>query len=869
MSIYYDENNLHMAVSGLSKQEVKQRMSEGKVNSFESPVSRSYANIIIKNVCTTFNLILLVLGASLIYFNEYINALAATGVIFINVLIATIQEMKAKRRLDKIALLMRPKVKVLRDGEISEVDPSEIVMDDVICMESGDQAQVDGEVLECNSFEMDESLLTGESSTRRKHVGDKIYSGAYCVTGKCYFRTTELGEDTFASKMLSNAKKFNKKKTPLQMETSAVTEMLIIIAFVYLALMVLLNIIQGKSAIESVINAILILDIVPIALFLLITITYMIAAVRMADGGVLLQNSNSVESMSHVDTVCMDKTGTITTNNLIFDGIEYFGDPGETEDMISRFASATGSKNRTVKAIQNKFGLSDSELLEEIQFSSDRKYSAVHIRYGGKEVSLCMGAYPMLKKRIETDLDIEGKLSALSKKGLRTVLFCTAEDTKLYNGDDIIESKLRPLCIISIRDEVRPDCKEIISEFLDNGMDLKVISGDDPETVDAMFTLADIPGNRKIISGDELDSLRGDEKTKTILETNIFGRMKPDQKEEVIDTLKKNGRYVTMIGDGVNDVKSLKMAHVGVAMQSGSGATRGVADMILMNDNFKSLPKAIIEGKRTVTGMRDILRLYLTRNFVLAILVGVLLLVFQKLPILPIQNTYYALITVSFAAFLMAIWAKPSNNKEMILPGVLKYCIPMAVSIAVFSIAIFALFNFGINGGWIEGIDLNETWNAYKSFNPSATWEQFVSHMAGYNTEYSEAILADIASRSAMLIFMVLAGIFQLFFIYPLFKFMGREGGAKRILFPSILAMLLLLLMVAFYSVPVVSVGLASVMYLPMEYVLLILGVFIVWIIVATLIVRSKRESWISRKTEEIFAKMFKKEMEKQSSKKD
>lgn len=657
-----------MELRGLTEKEVKERVSAGKVNTFESPVSRSYLDILIKNVCTTFNLILFILGAALLYFNEPISALSATGVIALNILISTIQEARAKRRLDKIALLLRPTTHVLRDGNEKQVDPSAIVMDDIVLLRSGDQAQVDGELLSASSLEMDESLLTGESRTVRKRAGDKIYSGAFCVTGEGYYKVTALGEDTFASKMLESAKKFKRKKTPLQIETSTVTKMLMIMAFIFLLILTIINILAGNEARVLAIKAVLVLDIVPIALFLLITITYMIAAVRMANGGVLLQNSNSVESMSHVDTVCMDKTGTITTNNLVYNGMESFVKNEDAERYVKLFVASTGSKNRTVKALENKFGKEGSNLLEEIQFSSDRKYSAVRISAPEGEMTLFTGAWSTLKGSVK-GADIAKNISELSKQGLRTVVLCKGPASPLYSGDEPAIPKLELIALMSIRDEVRPDCKEIIENFQNNGMDVKVISGDDPETVDAIFTLAEIRGKRNIISGDELDAVPDEEFSSVVQRTNIFGRMKPEQKEKVVNALKDSGRYVAMVGDGVNDVRSLKAANVGVALQSGSGAARGVADMVLVDDRFSALPKAIVEGKRTVTGMRDILRLYLTRNFVLAILVGIMLLALGRLPMLPVHNAFYALASVSFAAFLMAIWARPSNNKALILPG--------------------------------------------------------------------------------------------------------------------------------------------------------------------------------------------------------
>lgn len=853
-----------MAPKGLTDAEVRQRVSEGKVNTSGSPVSRSYTDIVVKNFCTSFNIILMIMGAALIYFREYTNALAATGVIFINVFIATIQEMKAKRRLDKIALLLRPTVTAVRNGVEISIDPSKIVMDDIIRMTAGDQAQVDGAIVECTSFEMDESLLTGESSTRRKRPGDVIYSGAFCVTGECWYKVTALGDDTFATKMLASAKKFKKKKTPLQMETSSVTEFLMAVAFIYLAIVVFLNIIGGKPAVDSLIESVIILDIVPIALFLLITITYMIAAVRMADSGVLLQNSNSVESMSHVDTVCMDKTGTITTNNLIFESAEYFVNESEASEILAVFASCTGSRNRTVKALEEKFGRADAKLIEEVQFSSERKYSAVRAVHGGREITAVMGAYSFLKHRIDSEIDIGRKISDLSSKGLRTVLMCRALTPELYDGEKELEPRLVPVALIAIRDEIRPDCRETIGSFLDNGMDLKVISGDDPETVDAMFSLAEIPGERKIMSGDRLANLSGEEKTKAILETNIFGRMKPDQKEDVIRTLKNSGRYVAMVGDGVNDVKSLKMAHVGIALQSGSGATRGVADMVLVDDRFAALPKAIIEGKRTVTGMRDILKLYLTRNFILMILIGVMLLVFDRLPLLPIQNTYYALITVSMAAFLMAIWAKAGENKELILPDVLRFCIPMAILTAVFAMMIYMLFMEGVDGGFF-GITLDSAWDTYSSLNPSHTYQQFLDHMSGIKDVSADAA-SEIIARNAMLFFLVVAGISNLFHIYPPLGWMVR-GASKREFFPPILALLLFGVMVLFHNVPVAYMGLASVMILPWEYYGIILLAVAAWFICGILLQKSKRESKIMKISEGVFMRMYHKMVEKEDRK--
>ncbi|MDR0309582.1 MAG: HAD-IC family P-type ATPase, partial [Candidatus Methanoplasma sp.] len=791
---------------------------------------------------------------------EPISALSATGVIALNILISTIQEMRAKRRLDKIALLLRPTVHVLRDGEEVQIDPSDIVLDDVIRLTSGDQAQVDGEIIRSSSLEMDESLLTGESGAKRKHDGDTVYSGAFCITGEGYYKVTALGEDTFASQMLVSAKKHKSKRTPLQKETSAITRMLMLMAFIFLLILAVINTVSRGMGKIFAIESVLVLDIVPIALFLLITITYMIAAVRMAKSGVLLQNSNSVESMSHVDTVCMDKTGTITTNNLVYNGIETFIEKNEAEQMIRTFVSSTGSRNRTVKALESEFGTEVSVLKEEIQFSSDRKYSAVRTVSGGVPQTIFMGAWPVLKEY--TGADISSKVSELSKKGLRTVVLCRGPDSPLYAGDEPVIPKLELAALVSIRDEVRPDCREIIDEFQKNGMDLKVISGDDPETVDALFSLAEIPGSRNIISGEELAALHEKEFDDAVLRTNIFGRMKPDQKEMVVDSLKKNGRYVAMVGDGVNDVRSIKAANVGIALQSGSGAARGVADMVLVDDRFSALPKAIIEGKKTVTGMRDILRLYLTRNFVLAMLVAILLLAFGRLPMLPVHNAFYALASVSFAAFLMAIWAKPSNNKTLILPGVLRFSIPMAVMIAGFGLAVYVIFLHFTGSGVF---DLGETFyrQMFSEYSGVSSmwndWEGFWAHMSLGGESFE-----DVTARNAMLIFLILAGISQLFFIYPLSRFYSVDGFVSKDLKPTILALMLFGLVALVYNVPHLAVGIASLAVFPTEYHLMIFGFVAVWFLFAVAFLKSPIMRRMSDATESSYKRLLDEETKKE-----
>jgi len=812
-------------MNGLTTEEVNERRKQGLVNDCQVSTSRTYTDIIIKNVFTPLNIILFILGAALLILGNLLSSLSATGIILVNIIISTIQEMRAKRRLDRISLLTRPKVTVVRDGKEIQIDQKDIVKDDLIILRAGEQALVDGIFEKCTSVEMDESVLTGESSTVRKNAGDSVYSGTICITGEGQYTVTAFGHDSLASKMLADAKKFTSKKTPLQMETESITSILMGLAFVLLAISVVIELLKGVNFfsgddISSVLEIFVIcLDIIPVALFLLITLTYMIAAIRMSDTGVLLQRFNSVESISHVDTVCMDKTGTITTNKLVYESAIHFIPESEAEDIIRMFSNTTGSRNKTMDTLANRFGPIDAELVDEIQFSSARKYSAVKVRCSGNVHTLYSGAWNVIREHMDNPEEIDGIIQQESSKGLRTLVICSSDDHPLFENDQPVIHKLKPVSVISIKDEVRPDCRETIQVFMDNGMDLKVISGDDPVTVDSLFKIANIPGERIIISGQELESIPDDQLDDIVLKTNIFGRMKPEHKEKVIEVLKRNRRYVAMIGDGVNDVKSLKSAQVGVSLESGSGAARGVADMILVNDNFSALPKALIEGRRTVSGIRDILKVYLARNFALAIMFIAVFFTIGMLPMLPIQNLFYAFVSVTVIAFFMTVFAQPDENKELILPNVLRFVIPSALTVGIIGAIVYALSWMLTSSGFIV-LDLSYIDGLTDFFHMSK--DEIIKNFLVWRIDGSDINYSEIVARNCMVLFASITGALQLLIVCPRYKFLSPDGRLNKRKLPIILVafvLLLVVLMYAFFPMIYVTIG----MILPTAEMLMII----------------------------------------------
>ena len=359
--------------------------------------------------------------------------------------------------------------------------------------------------------------------------------------------------------------------------------------------------------------------------------------------------------------------------------------------------------------------------------------------------------------------------------------------------------------------------------------------------MDSLFSIAGIPGERRIVSGPELDVMDPEQFKEAALGCNIFGRMKPENKERVIEALKSEGRYVAMIGDGVNDVKSLKTAQVGISLQSGAGAARGVSDMILVDDNFSALPKALVEGRRTVSGMRDILKLYLTRNFTLAMLFIALFIFFGNIPMLPIQNTFYAFISVSVMAFFMTIFAKPDENKELILPDVLRYCIPSSIMIAVFGLLVYGITWYCVGNGIIDLGDID------------------VGHYAWHGSGACE-----VAARTAMVLFVSIAGLFQIFIICPRWKFISVDGRTNKSLVPALITLLIIgLVTVMFLYCPVVATDLVGLVPLPLEGYLFVIAMIAVLLVLEVFVLRvnvfrhliERFEAYYMKKLDEEYSK--------------
>jgi len=617
-----------------------------------------------------------------------------------------VQEIKAKRNLDQIALLSRPRATVIRQGVQREVDPDELVLDDLLCLGPGGQIVVDGVVLSQSRIEVDESLLTGESALVAKFEGDKVLSGSFCVTGEGVYKATKVGINSFANKLTLEARIYTRHLTPLQREVNFSIRLLLALVFFFTVLVVISNFLQGVPMVESVRDASVLFGLAPSSLFLMIVIAYGVGAVRISNKGALVQQANSVESLCNVDILCLDKTGTLTTNRINLEEI-YQHDMSHNmadvplseealRDLLGDFSASATVKNRTSEAILRACPGENQPCSDEIPFSSQQGWSALVFDHHEQPGTYVLGAPERLIPTLEAVPGMSQKIESWSSQGRRVLLFAYHPQAHtLRDGDDQprLPEDLQPLCLLNFSDELRPKVQETLKRFVDAGIGLKFISGDNPETVAGLVRQAGfMPEDHPLalVSGLELAEMGESRFARTADKADVFGRITPRQKELLVTALLDRGHYVAMTGDGINDILAMKKANLGIAMQSGTEATRNVADIVLLEDSFGVLPEAFEEGQRILNGMQDILRLYMSRILCLAFLIAAIGFASGGFPINPRQNAIISVITLSIPAFFLAIWAKPGQTPQVSLgQKISHFVIPAVISIGFVGFAVF------------------------------------------------------------------------------------------------------------------------------------------------------------------------------------
>ncbi|HET9496274.1 MAG TPA: HAD-IC family P-type ATPase [Chloroflexia bacterium] len=684
---------------GLTAAEVAERRARGQVNAAPPGTGRTYLDILRTNLFTFINIVLFAIGIVLVLVGRPDDAFLTAGLVLINVVVGVVQEARAKSKLDRIALLTRPRACVLRDGVEEQIDPSSIVLDDVLVLRPGDQIVVDGEVVGEGRADVDESLLTGESDLIPKQAGDPVYSGSYVVNGTVRYVARKVGSGSFANQITAGARAFRQVKTPLQRDVDFVIRMLILLVTVLGIMMATAFLRQSYDFDKSVQAAAVIVSLVPQGLFFMVTIAYAVGAVRMSGRGALIQQSNAVESLSNVRVLCLDKTGTLTTNAIRLEQVVPLA--GATEQwarsVLGDYAANTSAGNKTSSAIAAGLPGNPRKVAEEVPFSSERKWSALSFDDPDLKGTFVLGAPEMVKPGVSPEQQEAWAAQSAEwvERGLRVLLFAYRPDVVPMSdseGNATLPQGMTPLAVISFSDELRPEAQNTIDGFNKAGIALKIISGDNPNTVAALARQAGFQGDIQVVSGLELEGMDDVELARVAEESTVFGRITPQQKEKLVQCLKKRGHYVAMIGDGVNDVLSLKQAHVGIAMQSGSPATRGVADLVLLNDSFGVLPGAFQEGQRIINGMYDVVRLLLTRTLYQVFLIVGAAMIQLPFPLSPKHNSIIALLTVGIPTIALVAWARPGQPPARLIRAISHFVVPASLTMAFVGLEVYLGF---------------------------------------------------------------------------------------------------------------------------------------------------------------------------------
>ncbi|MEP7379417.1 MAG: HAD-IC family P-type ATPase [Chloroflexota bacterium] len=680
--------------TGLSATEVLARRARGLGNDARETGGRSYGQVVVENTFTFTNNIMFLLGLGLVIVGRPLDALVSVLVVGTNVVVGVVQEVRAKRTLDRISLLTRPTASAIRDGQATTVNPHELVVGDLVQVNAGDQFVLDGK-LTLGRLQADESLLTGESDLVRKGPGDEVYSGSFCATGSGRYVVEHVGAQSLANRITQGAKAFRRVLTPLQRSVNSVIRLALVLV-IYMELLLLLTaVVHVATPGETIAQASVLAGLIPNGLFVSIAVAYALGAVRLVRFGALVQQANAVESLSRVDVLCTDKTGTLTANRLAMCELVPIGtDEDGLKLSLSTFVASTTERNKTAEAIAAQLPGEAGEVTREVAFSSARKWSGATM---GDGTSYVLGAPQLLAPAVATQHrdgwpGIEQQVNERASRGLRVLLLLSSDDPGAISGDDDdarLAPSFAPLGLVVLEDELRPGVGAILERFRQAGVRVKIISGDDPDTVVALARQAGLAGDLPQISGTELDDLDDAAVGAAAQRNIIFGRITPTQKERLVAALRAGGAYVAMIGDGVNDVLSLKKSNLAIAMASGSQASRGVADIVLTEDSFAALAPAVEEGQRIVNGMFDIIGLFLARIATMGLVI-VSSLVVGIFPIALRNASAITLLSVGIPAALLALWAQPGKiQHESMTRLVVRFVLPAALLSSAAALAVF------------------------------------------------------------------------------------------------------------------------------------------------------------------------------------
>lgn len=668
---------------------VAARFAAGEYNRPPRPGTKSVRAILIGSLFSAFNIIIGFIICFLLMF--YVGShdqrllwdcVGVFTVALFNTVIAVVQEIRAKLAMDKVNMLIVRKVTVIRDGNPVEISHGRIVLGDTIVIRRGDQAVVDGPLIQSNRLEMDESLLTGESEPVEKRDGDLILSGSFCLSGSGFYLAERLSDSSYASEITRAAQRLKSQPSPLQKSVNRIVKLLFVVAVFLCLLQSVVSAYRQELNIDLVRTiATILIGLIPQGLVLTSSVIFAIGIYRISKIGAVVQSFNAIESFAGVQVICMDKTGTITQNKMCVRNIS----PAEPhlsidslKDLLGTYSRLSSEKNATIRALEEFAGDGTASVGSEIPFSSQRKMSILNVIRDGENTSYVLGAFELLAEKCPAGAQpfLEKVMDSEKLNVYRNLLFGEVPDPENIElrPDGVGPFRVRPLCVVSLSDIVRPDACDVIRRFSQNGIQFKILSGDSASSILAMCR--DIGWDVRevdVITGAGLDTLQGAAFESAVQKNIVFARLKPEHKAKIVGALRAQKIHTAMIGDGVNDVPAIREADLGIAMDEGAAITKEVADIVLLENRFALLPEVFEEGKKIVNTVGLVAKLFLTKNFLVIYLTLASALLLLEFPLTPRRVSLFNIFAIGMPAMLIAFTNTSTDRQKCFLLDLISF----------------------------------------------------------------------------------------------------------------------------------------------------------------------------------------------------
>lgn len=682
--------------NGLTNEQVQERILKGQTNAVPNTNVKTVWSIIRGNVFTFFNMLCFIVFAALVVVNilydqKWSNVFFMI-IILINIIIGIVQEIRAKRTIEKLSLLTAPVVKVIRNGIAETIAQEEIVLDDIVVLATGKQIVADCVVVEGN-IEVNESMLTGESLPIKKKVGDTILAGSYVVSGKCHARVEKVGANNYIQQLSITAKKYRKPKSELFSSLKLIVKVIgiLIVPITILMMFNNFNAYSGEDVIAKSITSTAgsVIGMIPAGMFLLCSISLTVSVIKLANKKALVQDLYCVEMLARVNVLCLDKTGTITDGTMkVYNCVQLTSTDHTIKRIMGSMLSALGDNNQTSQALINYFGF-NKELnpTATLPFSSSRKLSAVTFEGSGTYI---MGAPEFVMPKL-ADEKLQHMVEQYSKDGYRILLL--AHSAKPIVKDSLPEQR-EAIAIIILEDHIRENAANTIAWFKNNGVKVKIISGDNPLTVSEIAKRVGVEGTDAFIS---LDGLSDKQVIAAANKYTVFGRVTPEQKALLVKTIKSDGNTVAMTGDGVNDILALKEADCSIAMASGNEAVRSVSHMVLLNSDFSSMPDTVVEGRKVINNVQKSSSLFFMKTLFTLIFSIVVLVLRQPYPFTTSNTLLFEWFVIGIPSFFLAFLPNDKPIEGKFIYNLIKNALPGAITL-VLDIGAIYLFNYIVTG---------------------------------------------------------------------------------------------------------------------------------------------------------------------------